>query len=304
MVRNQPAKVMVLAWDVAGGVPKTGDADNITGYISIDGGEFQTLQNSTPTELSATHAPGLYYFDLTAAETNGNVLVVSAQSTTPEVRIRPVVAYPTELPPQVSAIKEKTDNLPSDTAQELSDIETGVNILTARLSETRAGYLDNLSGGSVALEATAQSIKAKTDTITNEFNEVDDSLSTLLGRLTEVRAGYLDNLSGGNVALEATVQAVKAKTDNLPNDPASQAAIEAAIAALNDITVGDIINGITDGTLNLQDMLRIMLAALAGKASGGGTSTIRFRDPADSKDRIVATVDTNGNRISVVLDPS
>jgi uncharacterized protein (DUF1786 family) len=45
-----------------------------------------------------------------------------------------------------------------------------------------------------------------------------------------------------------------------------------------------------------------MLAALAGKASGGGTVTVKFRDHADAKDRITATVDASGNRSAVTLD--
>ena len=40
----------------------------------------------------------------------------------------------------------------------------------------------------------------------------------------------------------------------------------------------------------------------AGKASGGGTTSISFRDNADSKNRIVATVDSSGNRTAVTLD--
>jgi len=51
-------------------------------------------------------------------------------------------------------------------------------------------------------------------------------------------------------------------------------------------------------------MLRIILAAVAGKASGGGTATIKFRDQADTKDRITATVDVDGNRTLVVVDGS
>ncbi|MFH1596714.1 MAG: hypothetical protein ABIG94_10160 [Pseudomonadota bacterium] len=42
----------------------------------------------------------------------------------------------------------------------------------------------------------------------------------------------------------------------------------------------------------------------AEKSSGGGTSTVKFRDHADSKDRIIATVDSSGNRTDVILDGS
>jgi len=57
-----------------------------------------------------------------------------------------------------------------------------------------------------------------------------------------------------------------------------------------------------EGTLDVGEVLRIMLSALAGKASGGGTTTIAFRDVADAKDRISATVDSSGNRSAVTLD--
>ena len=72
----------------------------------------------------------------------------------------------------------------------------------------------------------------------------------------------------------------------------------------NDISVADIIAGIADGTNDLQEMMRIMFAALSGKSSGGGTATLTFRDSGDAKDRITATVDANGNRTAMTLDGS
>jgi hypothetical protein len=59
-----------------------------------------------------------------------------------------------------------------------------------------------------------------------------------------------------------------------------------------------------EGSLTVAEALRIMLSALAEKSSGGGTSTIKFRDHADGKDRITATVDASGNRTEVALDGS
>ena len=73
---------------------------------------------------------------------------------------------------------------------------------------------------------------------------------------------------------------------------------------LNDITVADIIAGIADGSYDLQEMMRVMFAALSSKSDGGGTATVHFRDSADAKNRITATVDANGNRTAVTLDAS
>lgn len=63
-----------------------------------------------------------------------------------------------------------------------------------------------------------------------------------------------------------------------------------------------IIDEVVEGTLTLRQAVRIYLAALGGKSSGGGTNTLTFRDNADSKARITATVDSDGNRTAVTLD--
>ena len=44
------------------------------------------------------------------------------------------------------------------------------------------------------------------------------------------------------------------------------------------------------------------MATEFGKASGGDTTSIKFRDLADTKNRVTETVDANGNRTSVTLD--
>lgn len=68
------------------------------------------------------------------------------------------------------------------------------------------------------------------------------------------------------------------------------------------ITVADIIAGITEGGYDLQEMMRIIFAVMAGLSDGAKTATQHFRDSADSKNRITATVDVNGNRTALTLD--
>lgn len=104
--------------------------------------------------------------------------------------------------------------------------------------------------------------------------------------------------------LDTEIAAIKAKTDNLPTDPADESLIQASIAALNDISVADILAATVEGSFDLVEVLRLGLAVLAGKSTGGGTTTVAFRDVADTKDRIEATVDGDGNRTAVTLDPS
>ncbi len=59
----------------------------------------------------------------------------------------------------------------------------------------------------------------------------------------------------------------------------------------------------TDGvetSWTLRQTLRIMLSAVAGLLSGAATTTVAIRDVGDTKDRITATVDANGNRTAAV----
>jgi hypothetical protein len=60
-------------------------------------------------------------------------------------------------------------------------------------------------------------------------------------------------------------------------------------------------DGDIDG-YNLEETLKLCLSALAGKVSGAGTTDITIRSADDSADRIVATVDTDGNRSSITLN--
>lgn len=62
-------------------------------------------------------------------------------------------------------------------------------------------------------------------------------------------------------------------------------------------------DGVETG-LTVRQHHRISQAANAGKLSGAATTTVSIRDKADSKNRIVATVDADGNRSAVTLDAS
>lgn len=136
------------------------------------------------------------------------------------------------------------------------------------------------------------------------------NLSTVLTNLSTI-ASYIDT----------EVAAIKAKTDNLPASPAATsdilnaAAIRAAVglASANlDTQLADlptatenadaIWDEAVDGSTTARESMRLQNSALGGKATGMGTTTAVFRDLADTKARITATVDTDGNRSVVNRD--
>ena len=59
-----------------------------------------------------------------------------------------------------------------------------------------------------------------------------------------------------------------------------------------------------EGGLDVDAILRIILAATAGKGGSTGSNEFRYRDLADTKDRIVADTDGQGTRTNITLDPS
>jgi hypothetical protein len=55
--------------------------------------------------------------------------------------------------------------------------------------------------------------------------------------------------------------------------------------------------------LTFREALRLIAAATAGTLSGGGSSTVTIKSAVDdTKDRITATVDSQGNRTAIVYD--
>ena len=94
MFKNIPSqKIAVFAYNTNTSAPQTGDAANITAYISKDGGAAAATNDVNPTELDATNAKGLYLFDMLQAESNADLVILSPVSSTSNVTLEPVIIY-------------------------------------------------------------------------------------------------------------------------------------------------------------------------------------------------------------------
>jgi len=123
-----------------------------------------------------------------------------------------------------------------------------------------------------------------------------DSAITATGTLTStMRAdGYANSTLNGAGTLAITSYAV----GYMASDIGGAAPLSAEGLALSLLDDQLIETGMT-----MRQALRLISAAVAGKVSGGGTTTITFRNAVvDSKNRIVATVDSNGNRTAITYD--
>lgn len=80
-------KAYFYAYDYSTGAPKTGDAGNITAYVAKDYGSATILGDTSATEVDSTNAKGYYVFDLTQSETNADVILFTAKSSTANVNV-------------------------------------------------------------------------------------------------------------------------------------------------------------------------------------------------------------------------
>ena len=94
MYKNTAAqKIIVYAYDTVAEAPKTGDAANITAYLSKEGASGVVTNDTNPTELDATNMKGLYVFNTTQAETNADLVALFATSATANIVLEPVMIY-------------------------------------------------------------------------------------------------------------------------------------------------------------------------------------------------------------------
>ena len=115
-----------------------------------------------------------------------------------------------------------------------TNLPTNISTLMTRLSSVRAGYLDNLSAGAVALASALSTvggnvagIKAKTDNLPASPAASTDASSALSSydppTKTEMDTGHAA-LATLIDAVDALATAVKERTDNLPDSPAATGA--------------------------------------------------------------------------------
>jgi hypothetical protein len=230
-------KLTLLAIDTTTNAPKTGDAANLTAYVSKDDGAVTVLGDTSATELEATNAPGLYSFDLTQAETNADKVLGTGKSSTANVKLIPVLIY----------------TLPAAFTSHVA--QTGDNF--ARLGAP--------AGASVSADIAA--IEAQTDDIGAAgagLTAADDAILAILG-------------APAGASLAADVAAVKAQTAAIETDTAEIGAAGAGLTNINlpnqtmDI-VGSITGNVSGSVGSVTGAVGSVTGAVGSVAAGGITA--------------------------------
>lgn len=178
--------------------------------------------------------------------------------------------------------------------------EAATALTAAGVTTTRTAKLDNLDATISSRSVPGDGLSAPQATALAQIDgRVDVAVST--------RAQPGEGLTAGQAAALALLD-VAVSTRAQPGEGLSslEAAALAGLFAAVDMPVSEVAtmvwSRVVDGTLTAAESVRLMNAVLGGKVTGAGTGTERFRNIADDKDRVVSTVDAQGNRTSVVRD--
>ena len=138
--------------------------------------------------------------------------------------------------------------------------------------------------------------------ITTNLNADVAGVETKLDTVDSNVDAILADTGTDGVVLKAAGLAADAVT-KIQNGLATPTNITAAAGvALSAAGVDAILDEVVVGSYTMRQLLTVMSAGLAGKLSGGGTTTLTFRGIDDASNVIVATVDASGNRSAVTIN--
>jgi hypothetical protein len=300
------------------------DGDLVTGAtgldseVSKDGGTFADATNEA-TEIAASS--GVYYLDLTSTEMNADTVAVIVKTTSSGAKTTVLVIYPLEdgdiianvtqvggqtasasgtvtFPASISSLT--AGGVRSELAVELARIDTNIG---SRLAS--ASYTAPLDAAD-----TRAAIGLAAANLDTQFAALP-----LASVWTSTRAGYLDSVllalnSNRTVQVTAShhVAAVLHNCQAGAIDAAAFGAGAIDASALAASAANEIADALLDRAdaietgLTLRGAIRLDTAALAGKLSGAAGTTVTIRNVGDTKARITATVDSDGNRSAVTTD--
>lgn len=210
LFKNQSGqKVRVFAFDSVTGLPKTGDAANITASVSKDFGAFADLADTSATEEDSTKAKGYYLFDISQTETNADDIGIGGRSTTSGIVVVGAPARMATRPPNAGALSidssGRVDVIKvNGTSQTARDI--GASVLLS--SGTGTGQLDFTNG---VVKANATQWLGGTIPAVNVTGVPLVDLKYTLGTISPATAGYI-GVDWGQITNKTTANALTSTT--------------------------------------------------------------------------------------------
>ena len=271
MQKNTAGKWIVFAYGLpdhaSDGQPITGDAANITANVYIDGAAANAVDDINPAELGF----GYYSFDITAAEANGDNIIISPVSSTGSVQVIGVPGAVWTRPPNFEALGIETDgDLTKVNLVALTDLTT----TTTNSTQAEADIAN--------LDAVVDTVKAETVLILADTNELQtDDVPTLIANLDAV----VDTVKAETVLILADTTTM---TDGIITGTAATGTLSTTVATSS-------LTGYTDDQL-----IGRIITFLAGPADGESSD---ITDYASTGGTITFTAMTfaseNGNAFKI-----
>jgi hypothetical protein len=333
MKKNTAQRIVFPILD-ADGDPVTGATTPDTEY-SLDGGSFSDCSDEVH-EIATSS--GVYYIDLLAAETNGDVVAIQCKTATAGAKTTVLVFYTTST--TLDAMQTELNKIGTITntggtatiGAVLGDMANSAIVTRFGNLQTEANKIGTIvnTGGTATIGAVLGDF-ANSALVTRVGAGAAQSATALsTANWTAARAGYLDNINNANLATVPAISAARiGYLDNINQagllqvtaaragylDNVNQSGLLQVTAAragyldninnagLATITPTTIWNLAVEGAITAKQATELMLAVLCGKTSEAVAGTMVIRDANDTVDRITATMDANRYRTGVVLNP-
>lgn len=282
-------KWIVFAFDRTTNIPQPGDALNITANIRIDGGVANAVDDVNPTELEN----GYYVFDVTAAETNGDLLTITPASSTADIQVIGVPGAVYTVAPNFNTLGIEADGdlTQVNNCVANSDMKGTNNAALASSLTTAQNDLNTITGSDGVTLASVQGNYAPSKV----GDAMDLTTSAVDAVLDEPLSGHIISGTLGKAVADIEVDTNELQTDDIPgliaglNNPTLSAI---AGAVWNETLAGHITSDTAGLLLNeLQDGGRIDLI-LDELTAQGDTNEIKI-DAVPTVGEITADLNTN-----------
>lgn len=276
--------------------------------LSKDGGAFAQKN----TAGNATHdTDGWYSTTLDATDTDTNselIMQVNVSGALPvwvKYYVVPASTYDALTTNGLNNVAA-TDIVSSGAITTSSGAVSNVTTVATTTTNTDMRGTDNalLAASYTAPDnATIADTNTRVQSIQLDYSTFDPVTDQVTVATNNDKAGY--SISGTITTLDGlnnfdpTIDQVIVQTNNDKTGYSITGTVTIDSASVDSIFAGGDIDG-----FNLEESQRVIIAASAGKLSGAATNNVVIRDTADTKDRIDANVDVDGNRTSVTLNVS
>ena len=295
-------KITLLAINTTTNAPQTGDAANLTFYVTKDDGSVTALTDTSAAELDATNAPGMYSCDVSQSECNADKLMFTGKSSTANVKVVPSIIYTranniNDMVITSSGIPEVNATQLAGSATPITNMNTVFNTdFAVNYNTTNDGWvvkLGNYVHGGSSAEMRLDVLEALTEITTNQITSSVNSIPWNTAWDAEVQSEAQDAITASSLPTAVQVWAAATRTlTALDEDTTTldlDATITAAVPTAAQIATAVLTTAMTEayrtagGTATLAQAVYELISHMGDSVISGTTKTLRKIDGTTAK---------------------